>query len=52
MEHSTVDVTQNVYTGGWWEQRKAAIEGIESVWRAAVAAPQTQISTTSTDRQT
>ena len=33
MGHSTVDVTQNIYTGTWWEQRKAAIEGIETlVW--------------------
>jgi integrase len=33
MGHSTVDVTQNIYTGTWWEQRKSAIEGIESlVW--------------------
>ena len=33
MGHSTVDVTQNIYTGTWWEQRKAAVEGISSlIW--------------------
>ena len=31
MGHSTVDVTQNIYTGTWWEQRKAAVEGIEEL---------------------
>src|ERR1039458_654343 len=33
MGHSTVDITQNIYTGTWWEQRKAAVEGISSlIW--------------------
>ena len=33
MGHSTVDVTQNIYTGTWWEQRKAAVEGIGNlIW--------------------
>jgi integrase len=31
MGHSTVDVTQNIYTGTWWEQRKAAVEGISDL---------------------
>jgi integrase len=31
MGHSTVDVTQNIYTGTWWEQRKAAVEGISNL---------------------
>lgn len=45
MGHSTVDVTQNIYTGTWWEQRKAAIEGIETlVWGTTVAAPLTKTS--------
>ena len=36
MGHSTVDVTQNVYTGTWWEQRAAAVKGIgELIWGAA-----------------
>lgn len=30
MGHSTVDVTQNIYTGTWWEQRKA-VEGISNL---------------------
>ena len=33
MGHSTVDVTQNIYTGTWWEQRRAAVEGIGNlIW--------------------
>lgn len=33
MGHSTVDVTQNIYTGTWWEQRAAAVEGISTlIW--------------------
>jgi hypothetical protein len=31
MGHSTVDVTQNIYTGTWWEQRKAAVERISDL---------------------
>jgi hypothetical protein len=28
-----VDVTQNIYTGTWWEQRVAAVEGIGNlIW--------------------
>jgi integrase len=33
MGHSTVDVTQNIYTGTWWDQRRAAVEGIGNlIW--------------------
>lgn len=33
MGHSTVDVTQNIYTGTWWEQRAAAVQGIGAlIW--------------------
>jgi integrase len=33
MGHSTVDVTQNIYTGTWWAQRAAAVEGISNlIW--------------------
>ena len=33
MGHSSVEVTQNVYTGSWWEQRVAAIQGIaDLIW--------------------
>ncbi len=35
MGHSTVDVTRNVYTSTWWEQRTAAVKGIgELIWGA------------------
>ena len=33
MGHSTVDVTQNIYTGTWWEQRAEAVRAIgELIW--------------------
>jgi integrase len=36
MGHSTVDVTQNIYTGTWWEQRAEAVRAIgELIWGGA-----------------
>ncbi|HWR35388.1 MAG TPA: site-specific integrase [Clostridia bacterium] len=36
MGHSTVDVTQNIYTGTWWEQRAAAVKEIgKLIWGSA-----------------
>lgn len=33
MGHSTVDVTQNIYTGTWWEQRAEAVRAIgKLIW--------------------
>ena len=33
MGYSTVEVTQTIYTGSWWEQRAAAVEGISNlIW--------------------
>jgi integrase len=33
MGHSSVELTQNTYTGSWWEQRVAAVQGIaELIW--------------------
>jgi integrase len=33
MGHSTVDITQNIYTGSWWEQRTEAVRAIgELIW--------------------
>ncbi len=39
MGHSAVAMTQNVYTGSWWEQRAAAVEGIgKLIWKQSSTA--------------
>ncbi len=38
MGHSAVAMTQNVYTGSWWEQRAEAVEGIGNlIWKQSSA---------------
>ncbi|HWR35376.1 MAG TPA: tyrosine-type recombinase/integrase [Clostridia bacterium] len=52
MGHSEVDVTQNIYTGSWWEQRAAAVEGIEAlIWGSTDTAVAQKSSKTSNSNE-
>jgi hypothetical protein len=31
MGHANVGITQNVYTGTWWDDRKGAVQGISRI---------------------